>query len=116
MYTFLILLGAASIVYGMRLIMTDNRTSKVKLPPAEPLFFSDPNAEENYEGFQELLDTELERIEEVSTSIEGLEDEKQRLIEGLERGEYSLDMVCSMLNMEKGEVLLLKNIYNSYQK
>lgn len=116
MYTFLILFGAASIVYGMRLIMTRNKTSETKLPPVEPVLINNNDSEEYEYSFQELFDAELERIEEIPLSLEEPEDEKRRLIEGLERGEYSLDMVCSMLNMEKGEVLLLKNIYKSYQK
>ncbi|HMM68994.1 MAG TPA: hypothetical protein PKD08_00740 [Gudongella oleilytica] len=111
MYTFLILTGTASIVYGMRLIIKDERkrvNEKLKEDLAAPY--------EGDEDFEEFFQAELERIEEIPQALEKLEDDRRKLIEGLHRGEYSLEMVCSMLNMEKGEVLLLKNIYKSYQK
>lgn len=111
MYTFLILTGTASIVYGMRLIIKDER-KRVNEKLKEDLAA-------HYEGgedFEELFQAELERLEETPQVLEKLEDDRRKLIEGLHRGEYSLEMVCSMLNMEKGEVLLLKNIYKSYQK
>lgn len=111
MYTLLILMGAVSIVYGMRLIIKDE--SK-RVPEELKKDFADPY--EEGEDFEELFQAELERLEETPQVFEELEDDRRKLIEGLHRGEYSLEMVCSMLNMEKGEVLLLKNIYKSYQK
>ena len=70
-------------------------------------------------SFQEVLDRELHKSpEQAETSSEDYDitEERRKLFEGLEKGQYSMDMVCSILGMEKGEVLLLRNIYNKYQK
>ncbi len=80
-----------------------------------------PEAEEagQERSFQEVLETTLqkspERPEEKAEDYD-LTEERKRLFEGLDKGQYSMDMVCSILGMEKGEVLLLRNIYNKYQK
>ena len=81
----------------------------------------EPEAEEVRQevSFQEVLETTLqnnpERHEEKAEDYD-LTEERRRLFEGLDKGQYSMDMVCSILGMEKGEVLLLRNIYNKYQK
>jgi len=80
-----------------------------------------PEAEEagQERSFQEVLETTLQkgpkRPEEKAEDYD-LTEERKRLFEGLDKGQYSMDMVCSILGMEKGEVLLLRNIYNKYQK
>jgi hypothetical protein len=81
----------------------------------------EPEAEEagQERSFQEVLETTLQKSPErpeVKADDYDLTEERRRLFEGLDKGQYSMDMVCSILGMEKGEVLLLRNIYNKYQK
>lgn len=82
----------------------------------------EPREPHEQASFQKVLQRELESDPEEDvqpTEMDqgyDLTQERRKLIEGLERGQYSMDMVCSILGMEKGEVLLLRNIYKNYQK
>lgn len=42
--------------------------------------------------------------------------EKYERILQYEKEDYSLEEICSILDMKKGEVLLLKNLYKTYKK
>jgi hypothetical protein len=121
MYTFLIFAGAVIVIYGMKLRMSETKSPDNKLVDADEFTYSIIPEEDIIEiedepSFSALFEIELEKQPEPLEKLEGLDEERRRLIEGFEREEYSLEMVCSMLNMEKGEVLLLKNIYKNYQK
>jgi len=146
MYIFLLLLGSLLVLYGTRLRkeekedlqVEDQKPDKIdnikpqidedireRLQALENLVYGlegdQPEAEEagQERSFKEVLDTTLqnspERPEEKAEDYD-LTEERKRLFEGLDKGQYSMDMVCSILGMEKGEVLLLRNIYNKYQK
>lgn len=68
----------------------------------------------------DFLDMDLDMEKEAKSGEEGLEIgedmvEAFKTISLLEQGKYSLDQVCKILNMKKGEVLLLRNLYKKYQ-
>ncbi|MDX9916839.1 MAG: hypothetical protein RBT15_02335 [Gudongella sp.] len=119
MYTFLILLGAGLVVFGMTIEMKEIKRPKEVVEPEiieeiDELEESEEYEEENF--FIDMLQEAMADIPEPEEYIREFDDDRMRLMAGLENGDYSLEMVCSMLGMEKGEVLLLKNIYRNYQK
>ena len=62
---------------------------------------------ENYEKNYKVVEQQIIKTDEPLTILDTL---RQCEEEG-----YSLEKTCSILKMNKGEVLLLKNLYKSYQ-
>lgn len=63
--------------------------------------------------FKEVLDATT--IQEDKSTIAVNTTEAFNVISLYEAGKYTLEQTCKILNMNKGEVLLLKNIYKKYQ-
>lgn len=61
---------------------------------------------------------EQENIEDYNTpasSVYNNSSDKYALIEKYEEEGHSLDEICSLLDMKKGEVILLKNLHKNYK-
>ena len=65
--------------------------------------------------FLAVLEREKEQVKIENLDIGSDMKEKFKLIADHERGVYTLEQVCEKLNMQKGEVLLLKNFYKNYR-
>lgn len=128
MYTVLLLLGFGLTVYGIILekgekkflnILSDETTSR-EFQDIEAEGGQDSDSEWNILQkplFSQVLEQEMDQ-EKARFLLDEREQakERKRIIEGLDQGTYSVDLVCSLLNMEKGEVLLLKNISDKFGK
>lgn len=144
MYPFLILLGVGSILYGIKMLKTEKGEiiDRVDMPielrsenkpeaiigevaadvlekdiTEEPIVDDGLISDEELIYFNRILEAELnkqEKQENKSKSIQIDEENKRKIIKGIEKGEYSIEEACNILGMEKGEVLLLKNIYKNY--
>ncbi|MDY0235482.1 MAG: hypothetical protein RBR71_05610 [Gudongella sp.] len=64
--------------------------------------------------FLAVLEREKEQVKIDNMDIASEMKEKFKLVADYERGIYSLEEVCKLLDMKKGEVLLLKNLYKKY--
>lgn len=67
-----------------------------------------------------LLEKRVEEIERIlSEDVDEPEDElgygleNYRLLKKYEAENYSIEEICELLNMNKGEVILLKNLYGN---
>lgn len=122
----LILIG----VYMEKNMDIDSRTEKL-------LTFADNQS--NFAEIQELSDIKLriknlenivfniscsEEYEEVAYKFDSIEEKSNsstnllktfEMLCKYEKEDNSLEEICELLNMNKGEVLLLKNLYKNYQ-
>lgn len=69
------------------------------------------SAETQQEEYELIVDVKTKAKE-----FEVLEDNQKafKAISLMDEGKYSLEEVCKILNMKKGEVLLLRNLYKKY--
>lgn len=77
------------------------------------LFFSEPVITEEKEIEFETLPINYQ----VQSDEETLDDSSLNIYKTIRRYEkenYTLEEICSLLDMKKGEVLLLKNLYKDY--
>ncbi len=116
MYTFLIILGVLLIILGIYADRIDT--------PKDTL-----ESQNSYGEIEELVILEkrvahIEKIlfEDISDDIP-LEAEENKAKSGFEKyillrkyesEDYSMEEICKLLNMNKGEVLLLKKLYKNY--
>ncbi len=114
MFYFLIIIGFIFIILGI--VYKDKREKSPLLPPnykqlekrisdMEKLLFEDLLE-------HEMLD-ELSPVEEVRQDLSREEEliRKYTLLKRYERENKSIEEICRLLNMQKGEVFLLKNLY-----
>lgn len=146
MYTLLLLLGFGFIVYGMILEKRERKPQHIPFEETKSGEFQDAASEWGQDSeeelpvslqtnlleagpssqewddsekplFSEVLEQQMDQDKaRLLLDVNELAMERKRIIEGLDQGTYSVDLVCSLLNMEKGEVLLLKNISNKFGK
>jgi len=77
------------------------------------LYNYNPILEDEDIVFKDVLDSTT--IQEDKDVITVNTTEAFNVISFYEAGKYTLEQTCKILNMDKGEVLLLKNIYKKYQ-
>lgn len=123
MFYFLITLGIVLIALGIYIekdnIKTNEKYNKTALNDLyhlnqrieaieKILFFSDPD---EYDGYIENNTLQEEQPNDLpQNSLEKYE----RILQ-YEKKDYSLEEICDLLDMKKGEVLLLKNLYKNYK-
>ena len=116
MYNFLIVIGVLLIILGIYVDRIGQPKDKLE-------------SQNSYDEIEEFVILEkrvayIEKIlfEDVSNDIP-LETEENKAESGLEkyillrkyeRENYSMEEICKLLNMNKGEVLLLKKLYKDY--
>lgn len=122
MVYFLVTLGLFLISLG--LYLGYRKPLKVKKTQIDPALIDRIERLEQV-TFKALLEEEKNR-ENPSQAVEQLEIEtskedrengfsnKYKLLERYEREDKSLEEICQLLNMQKGEVFLLKNLYKDY--
>ena len=133
MFNFLIILGISSIALGFYLNSKSHSLSS-------PIDISN-NSDKFHEIINriELIEEELKYyytndnkvdfidvLDAVKVNEETFDEEKQELGEEMSEafkiislyvdGKYSLEQVCKILAMRKGEVLFLRNLYKKYQE
>lgn len=123
MYYFLTLIGIIFIVLGTN----DDETLSVPEVTPEPEVLKD--LVKRIEDLEKILydvdlnfeEEEIELFESNSSRVGStvdISDEPITIFDTLRQCEeegYSLEKICLKLNMNKGEVLLLKNLYKNYQ-
>ena len=132
MFYFLVAIGISLMVYGIYKekdnlsILVKESPNKIELNELNRLserieniekilFFSD-----DFEAYlneeNEILKKDNEvAYEEVENTISQNSIEKYKMILKYEKENHSLEEICSLLDMKKGEVLLLKNLYKTYK-
>lgn len=85
---------------------------QVEIQTEEVEYISD---EISQDEFLAVLEREKEQVKIDNLDIGSEMKDKFKLIADHERGVYTLEQVCEKLNMQKGEVLLLKNFYKNYR-
>lgn len=123
MYYFLTLIGIILIVVGK----SHSESVLVAETTLEPEEFGDLikriealertlyDVDFNFEEEEiKLLETTYETVDTTTNTAEKPITIFETLRQCEEEG-YSLEKTCSILNMNKGEVLLLKNLYKNYQ-
>lgn len=133
MYIFLLVLGIALLATGLYIERNDIKTNikpqaKVetgykidqdiinRLQALEALVYSPPAEQISQDEFLSVLQREKDQVKIDNLDISDDMKKKFKLIADLERGAYSLEEICQMLDMQKGEVLLLKNFYKKYKE
>lgn len=121
MYNFLIVFGLLLIIVGLYGESSDGK----KITDNEEKIYSEitENIEPVIESpvkFQEESHEEIEEKQSFEDVLESVEkpsynEETLKIIKRYEVGDYTLEKVCKILNMKKGEVLLLRNIYKKFQ-
>ncbi|WFA07878.1 hypothetical protein [Tissierella sp. Yu-01] len=89
---------------------------KIDIIVDEPLYNFIDKEEISFEEVLESIevdDIDIEHNEDIITSND---NETFNIMRKYEAGEYTLEEVCNILNMKKGEVLLLRNIYKKSQE
>ncbi|MBC8588348.1 hypothetical protein [Paratissierella segnis] len=129
MFYFLMTLGIVLIALGVykekNNIKTDEKYGKVALNDLyhlnqrieaieKILFFpdSDEFGDDTYKSIEKSIEKSLK---EEPQSIPQNSLEKYERILKYEEDNYSLEEICNLLDMKKGEVLLLKNLYKNYK-
>ncbi len=116
MYSFLILLGLLFIILGIYAHRTekidDTSESKVSYGDIEELVI----LEKRVAHIEEILFEDIPEDVELETDENRGETgfEKYMLLKRYEKEGYLLEEICELLNMNKGEILLLKNLYKDY--
>jgi hypothetical protein len=88
-----------AIVYSSEIELEESETIREEISQAE---------------FESVLERQKDGLKIDNLDITPEMKEKFKLIADLERGVHSLEEVCKLLDMKKGEVLLLKNLYKNY--
>ena len=122
MFNFLIACGLFLIIlglYGERFSGKDNANNEERIyvkvmESIEPIIESIVELQEE----TQVINKEEPDFEQVLESAykPTYNAETLKVIEQYEIGNYTLEEVCNILNMKKGEVLLLRNIYKKFQK
>lgn len=125
MYYLLTLIGVILIVIGI----SDYEFGAVPRPKDKTKEYKDLIRRiEDLESTLYAIDFDFEeevKVKEVEPTYESVSksinvpDESVKIFNTLRQCEeegYSLEETCLLLNMNKGEVLLLKNLYKNYQK
>lgn len=128
MYYFLTLIGIILILIGT----DDDKTSEITSVTEEYMELDDftglikrieslestfSSVDMDFKADEEVLEFEAITYENVANSI-SVANKPVTIFDALRQCEeegYSLEKTCSILNMNKGEVLLLKNLYKNYQ-
>lgn len=134
MFNFLVFIGFSLIIWGVYTDRDNLDISLLKIPSKvgadkveelisrvegiedilysyNPIVVDDDDDDEII--FKEVLDATT--IQEDKSTIAVNTTEAFNVISLYEAGKYTLEQTCKILNMNKGEVLLLKNIYKKYQ-
>ncbi|NLL80702.1 MAG: hypothetical protein GX231_00170 [Tissierellia bacterium] len=126
MFSFLILFGLLLIIVGL----SGEKASGKEISENEEKIYS--KIMENIEPVLEAL-IEFKEESEGEVSIEfnrqrsfgdvlervdkpSYNEETIKIIQQYEEGNYTIEEACNILNMKKGEVLLLRNIYKKFQR
>ncbi len=132
MFYFLVTIGISLIVYGIYKekdnlsILVKEKHNKIELNELNHLSKRIENIEKILfysNDFEAYLNEENEILkkgnevtyEEVENTISQNSLEKYKKILQYEKENHSLEEICSLLDMKKGEVLLLKNLYKTYK-
>lgn len=132
MFYFLVTIGISLIVYGIYKekdnlsILVKEKHNKIELNELNHLSKRIENIEKILfysNDFEDYLNEENEILkkgnevtyEEVENTISQNSLEKYKKILQYEKENHSLEEICSLLDMKKGEVLLLKNLYKTYK-
>lgn len=132
MFYFLVTIGISLIVYGIYKekdnlsILVKEKHNKIELNELNYLSKRIENIEKILfysNDFEAYLNEENEILkkgnevtyEEVENTISQNSLEKYKKILQYEKENHSLEEICSLLDMKKGEVLLLKNLYKTYK-
>lgn len=128
MYYFLTLIGIILILIGTE----DDKTKEITAITEEYMELDDftglikrieslestfSSVDMDFKADEEVLEFEAITYENVANSI-SVANKPVTIFDALRQCEeegYSLEKTCSILNMNKGEVLLLKNLYKNYQ-
>lgn len=136
MFSFLIFTGFALIIWGLYLDKGPLQFSDIQnlnyrielienlLYNNEPIFEDEypvhedeyPVQEEEVAIFKTVMDPTNSQINKKEIGLPSYIMEASEVISQYEDGKYTIEEVCVMLNMKKGEVLLLKNLYKRYQE
>lgn len=137
MYNFLIIIGTICVAWGVYL--RNKEREKILPSLKESDYYSDKfeeilerielieeelkwNSIENSDDSTEFIDVfESIRPKDIDTDEDKHEIaddmlEAFKVISLYEEGKYSLEQVCKILKMRKGEVLFLRNLYIKYQE
>jgi len=66
--------------------------------------------------FSSVMDYVSSQSNEKEQEISSVYQDAFKVIALYNKGDYTLEEACRILNMKKGEVLLLKNMYKKYQQ
>lgn len=136
MYIFLLLLGIIILIIGIYIDRLEIQNNKKpgesfqddlleRLEKLEEVIFGSNIEVENpinidygisEDEFLAILEREKDQVKIDNLDINTDMKEKFKLIADHQRGLYTIEDLCEKLNMQKGEVLLLKNFYKNYQK
>ena len=136
MYIFLLLLGIIILIIGLYIDRLEIQNNKKpgesfqddlleRLEKLEEVIFGSNIEVENpinidygisEDEFLAILEREKDQVKIDNLDINTDMKEKFKLIADHQRGLYTIEDLCEKLNMQKGEVLLLKNFYKNYQK
>lgn len=133
MLNFLIIIGLLSISYGFYLsskshnpsssVELDERSdqldeiiSRIELIEEELKYYSINSNKLDFSDVLESVRVNEEIIDEEKQEVAEEMSEAFKIISLYEEGKYSLEQVCKILDMRKGEVLFLRNLYKKYQE
>lgn len=129
MFSFLIFTGFALIIWGLYMDKAPRESSdfqdlNYRIELIENLLYNNepitedeyPVNEEEVTTFKTVMDTTNSQIIKEEIGLPSNLLEASTVIAQYEDGKYTIEEVCKMLNMKKGEVLLLKNLYKKYQE
>lgn len=140
MFRFLISIGLISLVVGVLIernfkdgevikerekIDNDYTRKESETKSSEKELISQRDKEDFNKLFKDILNKDINKKNKESTAgeekkedklkngrkIEKSKEKRDEVMEKLQKGEYSIEEACNILNMEKGEILLLRNIY-----
>lgn len=129
MFYFLIIIGCILIILGIYMDKPKNRekdyTTSYKeveelyllnerIEYLERILLQDISTIEEIEEVEEIENEAMERDMVLEDGSLGYGLEKYKLLLKYEAEDYSLEDICDLLDMNKGEVLLLKNLYKNY--
>ena len=89
---------------------------KIDIIVDEPIYNFIDKEEISFEEVLESIEVDDMDIEHNEDIITSNDNETFNIMRKYEAGEYTLEEVCNILNMKKGEVLLLRNIYKKSQE
>ena len=128
MFNLLIFVGVALIIWGVYMDKTPQEVSDFKdlnyrielienlLYNNEPIFEDEYPIHEEDATFKTIMENTNSQIIKKEIDLPSNIMEASVVISQYEEGKYTIEEVCSILNMKKGEVLLLKNLYKNYQE